>query len=466
MADYGLSDSGLKIPTFDEIKVELESKLSSKLGGIDFELPSVYGTFSNVMSEELAILWEELQKLYNAFFVDTATGVSLDYVVAGNLLARLKPTYTKAVCQLTGVNSTYVPAGSQVMVKNSDITFSLIDGVTLSNTDCYAITLLIKEVKIGQYKITLDNADVAYTATAEDSDFTILIKLKELINSGEYITTADIINSSLNLIVKDVLKTFSCVVSDNIAIEEVSNNANFICDKVGKISAPAYSLTEIQTPVQGWSSVINVSSAVSGRELETDVELRDRQRKSLSIAGSSTDPAIEARLLQVTGVTAAKVTSDRDTHTINALVLGGEDNDVAKTLHSVRPAGIKLLGNTEIIVTDNSGIQYPIAFTRPTKIWISVQVDITKNSNFKEGSASVIKEKILTYINSIGVANAVTYQALFGIIYSVEGVVDAVVKIGGSLDESVVPTLKSENVAISDGQMPITNETKVVINVA
>lgn len=465
MADYGLSDSGLKIRTFDEIKTELENKLSSRLGAIDFELPSVYGTFTNVMSEELAILWEEVQKLYNSFFVDTATGVSLDYTVAGNLLARLRPTYTKAICQLSGVTETYIPAGSQIMIKNSSVTFSLSEDVTLSNTNCYSIDIGIIEVKAQKkYAVTLNNTEIAYTTTVEDTEFTILSKLKQLINDGQYTATADIINSTLKLIAKDVAIVFSCTVTDNLNIEEVANNANFICDIVGKISAPSYSLTEIQTPIQGWSSVNNVTGATVGTELETDVELRDRQRKSLTIAGSGTDPAIEARLLQITGVTAAKVTSDRDAHTINALVLGGDDQDIAKTLQLVRPAGIKLIGNTEKVVIDKNGVEHSIAFTRPTKIWISVQVDITKNDSFKTGSAAAIKTKILSYINSTGVAKAVTYQALFGIIYSVDGVVNAVVKIGGSLEESATPELKPENVAISAGQMPITADAKVTVN--
>ncbi len=466
MADeYGLSETGLRIATFDEIKTSLENKLSEDLGGVDFELPSVFGVFSNIMSEEIAGLWEELQKLYNSCFIDTATGVSLDYVVASNLLSRLRPTFTKVVCQLSGANYTVIPQGTQVKIKNSDITFSLADDdLTLSNEFCYSALLSLKDVQEVDYTVTLDEVDYTYTATEADTELTILEALKELVDDS-IIATTIIVANQIKITTTNIASPFSCFVNDNLQLNEVTNNANFTCDQSGKITAPSFSLVDIQNPIQGFNSVINATSGVVGRDLETDIELRARQRNSFSIAGSSTDPAIEARLLQVAGVTAVKVTSDRVQNTLSALVLGGEDIDVATTLQSTRPAGIPLIGNTEVIVTVE-GVQYPILFTRPTKIWITVSVTITKNDNFKDTSADLIKTKILTYINSIGVANEVTYQALFGFIYSVSGVVNAIVNIGGSTDEGVTPTLSASNVAIQSGQMPISDESKVTIDVS
>jgi uncharacterized phage protein gp47/JayE len=464
--NYGLTDKGLSIPSFDAVKADIESAIVAQLGAIDFEVPSVYGVLTSIIAERELVVWEQVQSIFNSFFVDTATGTSLDYVVAGNLLSRLRPTSTKATCQLSGSNYTNIPAGSQILLKHSDTTFTLQQPAILSNESCFSININVINTDKVEYSITINGHKVTYTKLEHDTEGLIAESLSRLINEGGYNVVGDVISSSITITTASVSKSFSCFITDGLEITQVTNNAIFICDKIGNIAAPSHSLTEIQTPIQGWNSIDNISSGTAGRDLETDVELRKRQRDSLNIAGSATDYAIQARLAQVAGVTSVKVISDREAHTINALVLGGEDIDVAKTLQIVRPAGIKLIGNTEVVVTDSSGTQYAIKFTRPQNVYIFVGVNLTKNDAFKDAAVDIIKNKIINYVNTLGVSSIVAYQALYAAIYSVAGVTNAEVLIGGTIDESTIPTLKAENVTISDGQMPITHTNKITIIVA
>ena len=459
---YGLTNSGLNIPSFGTVKSEIESSIVAQIGAVDFEVPSILGVITSIAAERELTIWEQVKNIYDSFFIDTATGLSLDYVVASNLLTRLQPTYTKAICQLSGSNFTNVPAGSQVLLANTNTIFTIDGQVTINNDNCFSITLAVKDITQTTYTITINNSPIVYVKQEDDNAITILTALETMINEGTYNISADLISDVLTLTTIVATTSFSCYLSTAMEVGWVTTNALFICNDLGSIAAPSHTLTSIQTPIQGWISVDNVTAGLTGRNLESDIELRQRQQNSLNIAGAATDPAIRSRLLQVTGVTAVQVISDRIAHTINAIVLGGENLDVATMLQLVRPAGIKLIGNTEVSVTDPTGT-YVINFTRPQNVYIFVQIALTVNADFIPDSTTTISNKIINYVNALGVNSNVVYQALFSAIYSVPGVTRANLLIGGSLDQESPPVLSDANINIDASQMPFTNSTFITI---
>ena len=461
-SQYGLTDKGLVLPSYVTVKSDIESSISAQIGAVDFEVPSIIGVVTSIVAEREIIIWEQVQNIFNAFFVDTATGISLDYVVASNLLTRLQPTYTKAICQLSGTNSTNIPKGSQILLSNSDTLFTLAQSTTINNDNCFSIVLSISDLTQVNYVITINNTPISYVKEEGDTAIIILAALETLINDGAYNVVADLVGDTLTITTVTAETSFKCYLSVGINIIWVTTNALFICNDSGSISAPSHSLVSIQTPIQGWITVDNITAGITGRDLETDVELRKRQQNSLNIEGCATDLAIQSRLLQVAGVTAVSVISDRTNHTISTTVLGGEDIDVATMLQLVRPAGIRLIGNTEVQVTDSTGT-YTINFTRPQNVYIFVNIELTVNDAFVPESTVTIQNKIINYVNALGVNTTVVYQALYAAIYSVGGVTSANVLIGGSTDQTTPPVLASANIAISANQMPFTNSTFITI---
>ena len=132
-------------------------------------------------------------------------------------------------------------------------------------------------------------------------------------------------------------------------------------DATGAIPATAATLTTIVTPVAHWTAVTNAADATLGRDRETDAELRSRRRLSLQISGASAPDAIRARVLDVTGIDACRVVTNRtDTAVIlgtttqltlpshsygvvvapNGLTAGVKD-DVAAAIWASAPAGIE-----------------------------------------------------------------------------------------------------------------------------
>jgi uncharacterized phage protein gp47/JayE len=62
------------------------------------------------------------------------------------------------------------------------------------------------------------------------------------------------------------------------------------------------------TPVAGWQSLTNFEAGLTGRNIETDAELRARRALSIRVTGAATVEAIRSRILQeVPGVTSVLV---------------------------------------------------------------------------------------------------------------------------------------------------------------
>ncbi|WP_254558378.1 baseplate J/gp47 family protein, partial [Salmonella enterica] len=76
-------------------------------------------------------------------------------------------------------------------------------------------------------------------------------------------------------------------------------------EEVGAIPALARTLIEIETTVDGLDSVYNRYDLTTGRNEETDTELRQRYLESLSVTGVGTLDAIVAAVKRVQGVSDA-----------------------------------------------------------------------------------------------------------------------------------------------------------------
>jgi uncharacterized phage protein gp47/JayE len=101
---------------------------------------------------------------------------------------------------------------------------------------------------------------------------------------------------------------YSLNVGTNLTVTEVSSPIPFLAQQYGPVPAPVGTLTDILTPVAGWSSLTNFQAGITGRFAETDAELRLRRQNSLRVLGAATVEAIRARLIQeVPGVTSVLV---------------------------------------------------------------------------------------------------------------------------------------------------------------
>lgn len=136
----GLTSAGLVVPTFAEIKSDIEASYRSKFGeSINTEADSVFGILINIHAERELNMWLALEATYGSHY-PTAGGVSLDNVAAVTGVARLAKKQSKATGACTGTNGTVIPAGSQIKVNSTGEVWSLDSEFTIGTTTNVGMT--------------------------------------------------------------------------------------------------------------------------------------------------------------------------------------------------------------------------------------------------------------------------------------------------------------------------------------
>lgn len=466
---YGMSAAGFNTKSFNQVKIDLQIKLYEAFGAIRIDEESVFGQLIGVFAEPTAQEWLALEAVYNSLNPDTATDFSLDNIAAYIGIKRLEATATTVIAQLTGVNQTIIPAGSEATAIPVNTVFKLNSEVVIDNAAFIGANLDLDFEVAKVYQVTINNNVFTYTAQPLNVKDTVIDALVSAINTAAIGVTASNSNDRL-IILSNSSTTFKLLHNANLSIITITVNGNFTAVDKGAIALPAGALTNIQTPISGWQTITNASPGLIGRNLEIDDELRIRRTRSLKLAGAGTVDAIRARVLNITGVTATSIIENATNaifgsippHSFETLVLGGADQDIANTIWQVKPAGIGTFGNVSLPVLDSAGKAHIVSFSRPVKLYIYATVTLTKNALYPLDGDLVIKNGIVKQIMGLEVGEDVIYQSLYQSIYDVPGIISAVIQIGGSLVE-IPPVQTSSNVSVDVAQIAVSDITKINI---
>ena len=118
-------------------------------------------------------------------------------------------------------------------------------------------------------------------------------------------------------------------------------------------------------------------------------------------------------------------------YTVHIYVLGGNDNDIANVIVNHMAAGITLVGSKAMDVQDATGnprtVHFDHAIDKP--IYVKVKLTVDEGWNDDEG-ADDVKAAIADYINHLIIGKTLFLTRLYPLVYSVDGVDEAVITIG------------------------------------
>ncbi|KAG0283065.1 hypothetical protein BGZ96_012562 [Linnemannia gamsii] len=127
----------------------------------------------------------------------------------------------------------------------------------------------------------------------------------------------------------------------------------------------------------GWRSARSSQAAEVGEEEETDAELRRRFFISRAKAAQNSVDGMIVKLLQLADVRQAVcLENDGDTpnaddvpaHSLNIIVEGGSDADIARVIFDNKTAGTGLRGGVQCQIRDNKNMARMIRFDRPAVV--------------------------------------------------------------------------------------------------
>lgn len=213
----------------------------------------------------------------------------------------------------------------------------------------------------------------------------------------------------------------------------------------GRTPAPAGTITVISTPVSGWTAVTNLADATPGLPVETDAAFRLRREQSAQRAASSPLDAIVAQVLEVSGVT--QVTGWENTSllpdaigrpgkSVEAMVLGGDDDAVGRAVFAAKAGGIETVGSTTVTFTDSNGRSRSVKFSRPTSLTMYATVRVEIDPDTYAGDDAV-KAAFLEVSDEFRAGAPARISDLLTAVCAVAGVTDAYVFIGTVATEAL-----------------------------
>lgn len=375
-----VTPTGLNRKTLQELRLEFENKFK-QVFGVAFEtaVDSPNGLLISQLALSYNDLWELAQEIYSSLDPNQAVGAALDARAAFNGVSRKPalPCTVEAILYTSGASAT-IPAGSLAKRQRGNLNFALDETVTISRSSCDELLIIDNgSAKNTEYVFHFTFGDVTLNNSTSASNIAVLATA--IHNAGGYseITTRGIVVRSMD---DSPVGITGSMPSDFIIL--AGKKGSFTAVNEGLQTCEIGELDTIAVGVSGWNSVYNYVAGEPGEDLESDESLRVRREAAAKVRKSkATDPATEAALLDVQGVTTARVFSNRgfDTNadgvpgkSFTSLVVGGTDADVARCIYENQPSGIQSWGNTTVNVTDSHGFEQQISFSRPTPkyLWV------------------------------------------------------------------------------------------------
>lgn len=441
MTTYGLTEDGFVPKTTEIVRADMNQRLRDRYGtSLDLSDEDPFGFLVGLLAAELGECWEVTEAVNAATTREGATGARLEDVglITGTFRPEARPS--EVTLTLTGDPLTSVLTGSRAKTASTDAEFTTLADVTITAATAWAGTTAY----VAGDRVT--NAGRVY----------LCITAGTSAGSGGPTTTADDITD--NTVHWRYLGEGTGDV--DVAAE---------CTEDGPTVALSGDVTEIVTSVSGWQSVINVSDAVVGANEASDEEYRLLQEIDLATAGTSTVDAIREALLEIDDVTAVKLfVNNEDTpdvdgvpgHAIEALVLGGADQEIWDALLDNVAAGIETYGTEVGTSVDSEGNEHEMSFSRPGEIPAYVELDVYfPTGETPAGAAALVKTAIVTAGNALGIGidgkAARVIAAAMG--------VDSVFDVANVLVDSVDPPVAT-SFPVSTRQISTWDSANITVN--
>ncbi|WP_233139326.1 baseplate J/gp47 family protein [Aggregatibacter actinomycetemcomitans] len=233
-----------------------------------------------------------------------------------------------------------------------------------------------------------------------------------------------------------------------------SARADFRSEELGAFNLAKNTNLTIETVTLGLNAATTLENAEIGVEEETDQQLRERFFISRTKNAQNSADAIQSKIAALPDVKQVKVlennTKQRDKngvepHSLNVIVDGGEDNQIAQVIYENKGAGVGLQGGTETTLTINNE-RRTLRFDRVFQVDVQVSMRCVRYEDFTEVDKEEIKR--LLSIQKFEIGQNLSLSRLYSPINQVGGFWVKELKIGRKGQ-----ALKAENVAVQPREL-------------
>lgn len=480
---FGLTPQGFTRPRLNDIRNRIAERVRAEVGDISTAPDSVTGQLIGVLAKSYADIWEAAEQVYNSQYPSTADGVSLDNVAQLTGVDRLEARRTTVTATCYGSEGTIIPSGSLARDVETAVLYETTEQRSISRTR--AVDIFVEVLSVDdetEYQINVNSQPAVFESGVGASETDILEGLRDAINDLEIDNvTATVEDGEIRIRADDFITPFSVASGDGLSNGRRGSPFDFEAVETGPNTLLEGGLTEIETPVSGWDEVINYVDGVTGRNRESDAELRVRRAASVRVSGASNLEAIRSNLLQeIPEIEVARLFENRSieedargrpSHSFEAVVVGGDDQEIADTLWLLKPAGIETFGNETLLVEDSNGDDQAVSFSRPEPVYVWVRCDVRPKvgNGFPANGSDQVRDAILEFGQNIGIGDKVIIQAFFGAIYEVPGIGEITLTMAVSEDEETEPDsgdFSTDNIEVGQIERANFAEDRIEVTIA
>lgn len=473
----GVTPDGFVRPRLPEIRTAIIDDLRAKLSAqglpsdIETRPDSVFGVLIGTFAEREAALWEEAEGVYYSKYPGSAIGAQLDNAASFTGVVRRAAEKSQCYVVCYGAPGTTVPQGSQVRNSATQGLWETTTAVTIGLAAITQATIVPLVQNSAAYTVTIDSTDYTYTSDADATTAEILSGIVAALAGAPVTATSD--GSAVTITSGS---TVALALTANLTASEIGTRVLAETTTARHEGADPGDIDTIVTLVSGWTRVANLKPASPGRAAETDAELRDRYRLGVYQLGAATLPAIKANLLnEIEGLTALEVfvndtdsaANGRDPHSIQVVIDGGIEDEIAAAIYKYKGAGIGTNGAIVKTVASAEGNQ-TIKFDRsdPVYIWVKVAVTLLANSQepFPPDGYAKIKQAVLDEGALCGIGTDVVTQRFHAKIYRVPGIASVDITFATSTTAAGPPgSYTAGNVTIADVERALFDAVRVTV---
>lgn len=156
---------------------------------------------------------------------------------------------------------------------------------------------------------------------------------------------------------------------------------------------------------------------ISGRDRETDPELKARYEEQLGSSGTATLDAVRARVYSIDGVQNATIEENYTTDDnrasgglpqksfrVTALANSGLNDAITRAILKSKPLGIEPYGDTEGTAIDGGGVERTYAHDLAGDVTVYIHVDVTAEKTFPSDGTTRITDNLVRYIGGVNTA--------------------------------------------------------------
>ncbi len=478
-----LSPDGLTVKTFREVVSDVQQRLTDNNTNIVItdESNKVANNIGNAICLSLSELYEFVEQVYNSFDIMSAEGTALDRLTVFKNIVRFEEEPSSGAIEFSCFGQ--VTVTPSVLAKDDrNRTVRCTETKTLGTGSFRQFNLVFDGSEVAtagiKYNVILNSEEFSYTAVGGDTLQDVTANIQALIAAD--VKYNAIIQPNLLFVVGNTIQNIETILHPIYTVQSYTTLVNFEATELGALEFLPDSITTLVSTLPNVSAITNPENFDQGRLEESDAELRERFLNTSGAVGRSTVDSIRKGITLVEGVDTVNLINNVEDavspeglppKSFEVIVSGGEIQDIADTILAYAPVGIESFGTINTTAKDSTGTIHPIAFTRPTNLYIFVNVDYEKYEEFEQFPAdgeTQITNSILADGSGFKPNQDVIPSAFASNIYrNVVGLGEVKITCGYSTDPTAtVPDsgYSEERIEVDIRQVGIFEETRITVN--